>query len=200
MPGLPIELYNRCRDTLLKCSEFDSHASLLATFVADELYPFRSGLPDATSKGARVDSCLDFLLSKHLTGGRPVLPLFLATLRDRYQAGDALHNELGALVETVQSALTSLDLPSPVECQSQPALTPSPQTVTWPHFSDLHFHKSRAYDEDIVPRHSISIVQSAIIKGEYSQWDYQVNATAFAELRFSNVASSTAIASCALCL
>lgn len=102
MPGLPSELYQRCRTTLLKCSEFDSNASLRSVFVTDELYPFRSGLPEAARRNERVDACLDFLLPKHLSDSRPVLPLFLAALRDRYQEGDALHDELEVLVEAIQ--------------------------------------------------------------------------------------------------
>lgn len=104
MQGLSNELYNRCRTTLLKCSEFDSDASLRAVFVTDELYPFRDRLPATGNKSERVDKCLDFLLPKRLSDGWPVLPLFLAALRDRYQEGDALRDELGALAEAVQSS------------------------------------------------------------------------------------------------
>lgn len=102
MQGIPSELHNRCRTTLLKCSEFDSDASLRTVFVTDELYPFRDRLPTAASKSERVDRCLDFLLPKRLSGDRPVLPLFLAALRDRYQPGDALRDELETLAEAIQ--------------------------------------------------------------------------------------------------
>ena len=112
MQGIPGELHNRCRTTLLKCSEFDSDASLRTVFVTKELSPFRSGLPEAESKSERVDACLAFLVDKCLSDGRSVLPLFLAALRDRYQVGDALRDELGALAEAVQSAPVVLsDLP-----------------------------------------------------------------------------------------
>ena len=106
MPGLSSELYSRCRVTLLKCSELDSDASLRAVFVADELYPFRSGLPEAANKKERVDACLGFLLSQRLSDGRPVMSLFLAALRDRYRPGNALRDELEALSDTVRSAMT----------------------------------------------------------------------------------------------
>ena len=112
MQGIPGELHNRCRTTLLKCSEFDSDASLRTVFVTAELYPFRDRLPAAANRSERVDKCLDFLLSQRLSNGRPVLPIFLAALRDRYREGDALRDELGALVKAVQSALVvSSDLP-----------------------------------------------------------------------------------------
>lgn len=150
MSGLTAELHHHCRSILLKCGELDSNTSLRAVFVTKELYPFRSGLPDAASRGERVDMCLDFLLLKRLSGGRPVLPLFLAALRDRYQVGDALRDELGDLVEAIQSALVPSAPPSSVGSLSQPVPILSPQTVTWLHLSDLHFRESRAYDENIV--------------------------------------------------
>jgi hypothetical protein len=105
MAGLPSELYTRCRDTLLACSEFDSDAALRALFVTTELAPFQNGLPDAASKNARVDACLAYLLPKRLNDGRPLLPLFLATLRDRYPAGDAMRDDIDALHHAVRSAL-----------------------------------------------------------------------------------------------
>jgi nucleoside phosphorylase len=98
MTELPTELYTRCRNTLLKCSEFDTNASLRTVFVTAELAPFRAGLPEADSKSARVDACLAYLADKHLSDGRTMLPLFLGALRDRYNPGDALRDELAALV------------------------------------------------------------------------------------------------------
>lgn len=112
MQGLSSELYRRCRNALLKCTEFDSNAALRSVFVTNELRPFRSGLPEAANKKERVDECLAFLMDKCLTDGRPVLPLFLAALRDRYQEGDALRDELDGLVQEVLTALTSLGVPS----------------------------------------------------------------------------------------
>jgi tetratricopeptide (TPR) repeat protein len=103
VPGLPSELYNRCRSVFLQCGEFDSDASLRAVFVTAELRPFRDGLRQAGSKGERVDACLDYLLPKRLRDGRPALPLFIEALRARYQPGDALRGELARLNEAVKS-------------------------------------------------------------------------------------------------
>jgi len=133
MAGLSSELHNRCRATLLKCSEFDSNVSLRAVFVTAELSPFRDGLPDAPNKSSRVDTCLDYLLPKRLNDGRPVLPLFLAALRDRYQEGDALRNELGKLAEDVGSALTLSVTPAPERRpESVPSVEPAPMPPTGP--------------------------------------------------------------------
>jgi hypothetical protein len=118
MTGLPSELYNRCRTTLLKCSEFDNNASLRTIFITGELHPFRNRLPSATSKNARVDACLAFLVDKRLSDGRAVLPLFLTALRDRYQPGDALRNELAALAQDTWSHLDPSEVASSEESSS----------------------------------------------------------------------------------
>ena len=97
MKGLPQDLHNRCRSALLQCSEFESNASLRAVFVTEELSPFRDGLPDTANKTDRVAQCLAYLLPKNLSDNRPLLPLFLEALRDRYHEGDALRGTLDTL-------------------------------------------------------------------------------------------------------
>jgi hypothetical protein len=111
MTGLPSEIYRRCRSVFLKCSEFNNDTALLAVFVTDELRPFQHGLPEATNKKDRVGQCLDFLLHKRLSDGRPVLPLFLTTLRNKYEPGDALRDDLDALAEDTQVALSAAQQP-----------------------------------------------------------------------------------------
>lgn len=138
MTGLPEELYQQCRTTLLKCDEFDSHSSLRAVFVTDELRPFRHRLPTAASKSERVDTCLDYLLSQRLSDRRPVLPLFLVALRNRYEPGDALRDELDILTEATQKAL------DPIK-QSIPAIghrhDVESQTDLWPpNIPDEHYY------------------------------------------------------------
>jgi hypothetical protein len=105
MQGLPNELYQLCRTTLLRCGEFDNDTWSRAVFVTDELTPFQSRLPEAARKSERVDRYLNFLVNNRLGDGCPILLPFLVALRDRYQPGDALHDELAELVESVQSAL-----------------------------------------------------------------------------------------------
>lgn len=95
------ELYKRCRATLLRCSEFNTQASLNAVFVTEELVPFQDRLPEAASKSERVERCLDFLRSQQLQDGRCGLLLFLEALRDRYDPHDMLHREL----ETVRTEI-----------------------------------------------------------------------------------------------
>ncbi len=106
MLGLTPDLYTYCRTALLRCHEFGSYSALRTLFVAEPLFAFRIGIPSADNPADLVDRCLDYLVDKHLSGGRPVLPAFIAALRDRYQRGDALRDELQALYEAVQAAMT----------------------------------------------------------------------------------------------
>lgn len=104
MAGLSTELYQRCRNTLLQCVEFDSNSALRAVFVTAELRPFQTSLPEAANKGERVDLCLNFLLTRRLRDGRTALALFITALRDRYEPGDGLRDELDTLARDVPQA------------------------------------------------------------------------------------------------
>lgn len=101
MAGLSSDLYHQCRRAFMQCNEFESNAALRAVFVTDELAPFASALPEASTKAGRVDATLAYLLEKRLRDGRGALPLFVAALRDRYDTGDALWDELDALLRAL---------------------------------------------------------------------------------------------------
>ncbi len=101
--ALPPELITRCREVLLRCSEFDNHNSLRAILVTPELRIFQNDLPECSSKGERVSQTLAYLLPQRLSDNKPVLPLFLIQLRDHRGGGDALRDELEQLrIETDQ--------------------------------------------------------------------------------------------------
>jgi hypothetical protein len=112
MPGLPNDLYTHCRDILLRCSEFDSDAALRAIFVTTELRRFQDVLPEARSRKNRVTRCLNFLLSKHLSDGRPLLPLFLEAMHNNYEEGDILRDALEELAKATQTALSAAENPN----------------------------------------------------------------------------------------
>lgn len=96
-----------CRTALLQCREFQSYSSLRAVFVTDHLSPFKFRLPSGESPSDLVDRCLEYLSDVRLRDGRPALPVFLLTLRDRYELGDALRDDLQALCDTVEAAATA---------------------------------------------------------------------------------------------
>ena len=106
--ALPSPVYYWCRNTLQECGEFDSDRALQAVFVTIELAPFRERLPEGTSRQERVDLCLDYLLRKRLTDGRPAISAFLLSLRDRYSEGDHLRDQLGMLSDAVDAVLALL--------------------------------------------------------------------------------------------
>ncbi|WP_460204632.1 5'-methylthioadenosine/S-adenosylhomocysteine nucleosidase family protein [Scytonema sp. NUACC21] len=96
---MPNHFYTRCRNVLLRCEEFDTNAKLGAIFITEKLYPFRSGLPEATNRNERVDLCLSYLRQKRHSSGEAIFPIFLEVLRDRYPEGDALREELTKCLE-----------------------------------------------------------------------------------------------------
>ncbi len=100
------ELSEQCRTVLLQCDEFDNHALLQAVFVIAELRSYRDNLPLANNKVERVNRTIDYLLQKRFNNGQPILPLFLAVLRDRRVEGDALYDSLDSLYEVMQSITT----------------------------------------------------------------------------------------------
>jgi hypothetical protein len=106
MLGLPVDLYTRCRNTLLRCKEFEDNHSLRAIFVTDQLCPFKFRLPTAGNPSDLVDQCLGYLLDQYLSNGYPVLPIFIATLRNRYLPGDRLRDDLQTLYEVMQAEIT----------------------------------------------------------------------------------------------
>jgi hypothetical protein len=103
--GIPSDLFSQCRQTLLRCREFESYQMLRTVFVTDQLCAFKLRLPSADNPSDLVDRCLEYLIEQRLPGDRLPLPVFLATLRDRYRSGDALWDELDELSRAVQSAM-----------------------------------------------------------------------------------------------
>jgi hypothetical protein len=106
MPGLTEDLYQRCRTTFARCWQFQNNLNLRTLFSTESLFPFRIGLPIADTTAELIDLCLDYLIDQRLSNGAAVLPIFVATLRDRYEPGDGLHGELHALHLDVQATMT----------------------------------------------------------------------------------------------
>jgi hypothetical protein len=107
--ALSQELYGRCHQTLLKCSEFDSHGALQAIFVTEELVMYRDSLPTSSSKSELISKVIDYLLPKRLSDGRPVFAIFLNALQLRYHSGDELHDELTELYSDAEQSLNRVE-------------------------------------------------------------------------------------------
>jgi formylglycine-generating enzyme required for sulfatase activity/Tol biopolymer transport system component len=120
MPGLSVKLYNRTRETLLRCREFESNGSLRAVFATAELLPFKDGLKDADNIESRVDLFLDYIPSQTHKNKGPVLPIFLDVLRQRYPTDNALRSQLDNIY---QGILSEFGLPQPEESEARPPHT-----------------------------------------------------------------------------
>jgi hypothetical protein len=127
MPGISQELYDRCYNTLLKCSEFNNNSSVSAVFITKELWPFKTGLPGANSKAGRVTEVLNYLLEQEPDAGSPVLVMFLRALSSRYKPGNALLNELKTRAVEVEDELVgkggSSEVPSNPPENALPGIT-----------------------------------------------------------------------------
>ena len=106
MQGLTPELYTRCRAVFRRCWQFQSHSKLRTLFVAGPLFAFRIGLPHGDTTAELIDRCLDYLIDQRLSSnGKPVLPVFVGTLRNRYEVGDNLRDELNTLYLDIKAEM-----------------------------------------------------------------------------------------------
>jgi hypothetical protein len=124
--ALSQQTLGRCRAAFEQCAEFTSDALLRSVFVTEELAPFRLGLPSASALGERIALALEYLLTKKHRSGQPALLFFVAALRDRYQPGDAIREELDALHGEISAEL-SPGAPSNTPLPAPPA---GPNTAT----------------------------------------------------------------------
>jgi hypothetical protein len=109
---LSTHLYNHCRTSFLKCNQFDSHTALRAVFAVGDLVAYRNGLPEVVNKNDRVDSLLDYLLDQSFSDARPVIIVFIETLRDKFQPDQALFAELKALHQDIEQEFADVvDIP-----------------------------------------------------------------------------------------
>ena len=92
---------------------------LSRVFKTSELRPFRAGLPEADSPAALVEATLEYLLDQRMRGGLPVLPEFLSELRNQYETGDGLREELDALYGAVKSHLAETNIHLDHELQDE---------------------------------------------------------------------------------
>ncbi len=101
LPGILVE---RCRETLLKSDKFDTDQKLQTVFVIQqELAPYRDELPEADSRGDRVDKVIAFLLHKDSIGEQAVFLKFLRALLHHTSKEEYLFTELWQLCIEVES-------------------------------------------------------------------------------------------------
>jgi tetratricopeptide (TPR) repeat protein len=99
--ALSSEVYNRCRELLLQCSEFESYDSLKTLFAITELSDYKANLPEAKTKADRVDATIAYLEPQRYQG-QSVLAIFLRQLAFRQPLGDSRKIELDGLIDIIQ--------------------------------------------------------------------------------------------------
>jgi hypothetical protein len=105
-PDLPHKLLVYCRETLERCGEFGSHEHLLTVFVAEDLAPFKLGVPQVGSIKERISQCINYLLPiQHTKHKRSVLIIFLEILSSNQPEADSLKQELSQLAQEIQAVL-----------------------------------------------------------------------------------------------
>ena len=120
---LPRGLFKRCCKVFCKCDEFKSTSALESVFAVKELTPFRDRIPtNVNSTSDRAHKFLAHFADQSSSDGQPVLVLFLEALRDRYNPGNALRDDLDELRIVVEQDLT----------RDKPESTNSPTTVKSP--------------------------------------------------------------------
>lgn len=105
--GIPHSLLMQIRRELPKCDELQSHARLRSVFGAEELQPWRAGLPEADSLMERVDLTIEYLRDKRRADGRYALVLFLGQLAVYYDENDVRHARLVEIASRVAQAVAT---------------------------------------------------------------------------------------------
>lgn len=106
--SLSSTLSDKIRKTLIRCPQFQTHARLRALFINELIAPWRDEVQDAQSPSERVDLLVALLLDRKDTQGKSALVLFLRVLGEAQPQGDALHDEVLALVAELKTPLPSV--------------------------------------------------------------------------------------------
>jgi hypothetical protein len=110
MAGIPPQLLNQLRQTLLQCEQFESDRKLRTIFTYEPLRPWRSSLPQADSLTSRVDNLIRFLVEKHRSDTKEnALVLFLHLLSEQIDEADERHQQLADLAFEVERVISSSD-------------------------------------------------------------------------------------------
>lgn len=108
MAGIPPQLLNQLRQTLLKCEQFESDSKLRAIFACEALSPWRFSLPQADSLTSRVDSLIGFLVDKHRSDTKEnALVIFVRLSSELIDTADERHQQLAGLALELERTIVS---------------------------------------------------------------------------------------------
>ena len=103
--GIPAELLQELKETLLICGDFDDDRSLDALFVDGRIRPWKFTLPEASTAQMRVEGVIDRLHNQTNEVGENALVLFLAVLRDRQHTGSGCYGQLDEMGRLIAAEL-----------------------------------------------------------------------------------------------
>jgi hypothetical protein len=105
MPGLPVSLLRKLKESLLDCGPFDNHLVLVSVFADDRIAPWKNQVPEADNKRTRVDLFVSEFLHRKNRAGQSVLMLFLQALHDQAVEEDACLQRLSDIAIEVAAAM-----------------------------------------------------------------------------------------------
>ncbi|NJN68337.1 MAG: CHAT domain-containing protein [Chloroflexaceae bacterium] len=112
--GIPADLFQPLRETLLDCGPFASDRDIWEVFSHERLRPWRNRLPQASSYEARVDAIIAFLAEQWRSDtGENVLVLLLRVLSEKVDRADACHDRLEEMADALEAAWSENPLPPP---------------------------------------------------------------------------------------
>jgi len=92
------QIYNRVRDALLNCDQFQKDETLRALFVDQRVYPWRNSLSNASSPQERAQGLIDCLHDQYRHDTKENgLVLFLQVLSEHHDPATAIHHRLVGL-------------------------------------------------------------------------------------------------------
>ena len=101
--GIPSDLHQPLRKTLLQCPHFADVRQLRAFFADSALAPWRNRLPTADNPGVQVSLTISYLVDIYNTKGENALVLLLRLLAGTYEEGDELRERLLGFAEELEA-------------------------------------------------------------------------------------------------
>ncbi|MBN2005781.1 MAG: PQQ-binding-like beta-propeller repeat protein [Anaerolineae bacterium] len=102
MSGIPPNVNNRLRTTLLRCGPFFSDSELTSVFVDARIEPWRNQIPSAATALGRVQTLIDVLYDQYTDTHENALALFLYVLSEHKHPGDSCYKELVRLADSIR--------------------------------------------------------------------------------------------------
>ena len=148
MAGIPKALLMALRQVLSSCDEFHSQRQLSSVFVAEELSPWKSSLPEAESLKERVNLTISYIANKQNERGDSVLAIFLKALSDEYELEDERHNRLTTIAEQIEWVNSRPIMPESKILEANPAA----EQMLWISDAEKMLECARAVAKIDVPR------------------------------------------------